>query len=180
MTSKRVLGILTVIAVVAMSATGAQAGHGGVPSALTSFFLCKSISGQAVGERFDIQSNDGAGAGWGATLTGVKIGVATLACSFARLFPSPLAPGTTHKACPPPDQIPDPTCDEINPIPTDADSNPVLARDLKCYAISVGRGQGPQPNYKVTDPLLEPDQIVSGSGFNYLCAPAKFNQIVPQ
>jgi len=62
MTSKRVFGTLAVIALVALSATGAQAGNGGTPSALTSFFVCNSISGddaarrvQALGGRVLVQ-----------------------------------------------------------------------------------------------------------------------------
>src|SRR5262245_33909464 len=78
MTRKLVSGVLTVIVLVALSATGAQAGGGGVPSTLTSFFLCKSISGAAVADRFDIESLDTVtpgGAGWGPALDNVKIGV---------------------------------------------------------------------------------------------------------
>jgi len=179
MTGKRVFEMLAVIALVALSATGAQAGAGGTPSTLTSFFLCKSITGQAVGQRVDIQSTDRAtGAGWGVTLDNVKIGVASLACSFARLFPAGDAPNI---ACDP-TQPPNPLCNEISPIPVDANHEPVKVRDLKCYAISVGRGQPgtPPPSYTVTDGLLGTDTNVNGSGVNYVCAPAQFNQNVGQ
>ncbi len=180
MTSKPVFGILAVIALVALSATGAQAGAGGTPSPLKSFFLCKSITGQAVGNRVDIESTDTVtGAGWGVALDNVKIGVASLACSFARLFP---AGDANHIACDP-TKPPVPGCNEISPIPVDDVSRePIQARDLKCYAISVGRGQpgSPPPNYTVTDGLLGTDTNVSGSGVNYVCAPAQFNQNVGQ
>jgi hypothetical protein len=181
MTGKRVFGMLAVIALVAMSATGAHAGAGGTPSTLTSFFLCKSISGQAVGQRVDIESTDagptGTGAGWGITLDNVKIGVATLACSFARLFP---AGDANHIACDP-TQPPNSLCNEISPIPVDTNGDPVNGRDLKCYAISASRGQNsPQPSYTATDGLLGTDPNVNGSGVNYLCAPARFNQNVGQ
>jgi len=175
MKTKVVRGMLAVIALLGLSATGVEAGFGGKPSALTSFFLCKSISGTAVADRVDIDSTDPAtGAGWGVSLDNVKLGVATLACSFARLFPAGDAP---HIACDP-TQPPNPNCNEIHPIPVDANGEPISVRDLKCYAISVGRGQGPQPNYTATDALLGPDPNVNGSGVNYLCAPAQFQQNV--
>ena len=184
MIRKPVSGMLAVIALVALSATGAQAGAGGVPSALTSFFLCKSISGAAVGDRFDIQSLDTVtpgGAGWGPTLDNVKIGVATLACSFARVFP-PVG-DANHIACDPRFPLPtNPPCNEVSPTPVDANQHPIQARDLKCYAISVGRSTGTpatgQTTYTVTDGLFGTDASVNGTGFNYLCAPAKFNQNV--
>lgn len=174
MTSKRVVGMLSVIALVALSVTGAQAGAGGTPSVLTSFFLCKSISGQAApGDRVDIESNNPNNpndpAGWGISLDNVKVGVATLACSFARLFP---AGNADHIACDP-TQPPNPLCNEKSPIPVDSAGETVKARDLKCYAISVGRGQT-QANYTATDALVGPDATVNGSGINYLCAPAQF------
>jgi len=183
MTSKRIFGMLAVIALVALSATDVQAGAGGFPSPLTSFFLCKSINGPAVGERYDIESLDNfnsVGSGWGPTLNNVKIGAATLACSFARLFP--VNPPEGHIACDPRKPPPEPgapPCNEQSPTPLDAiTQSPVQARDLKCYSISVGRGSGPMPNYTVNDALLGPNQTVSGSGFNMLCGPALFNQIV--
>ena len=180
MTSKRIVGILAVIALLGLPAADAQAGAGGQPSALTSFFLCKSISGPAVGERFDIVSLDNfnsVGSGWGPTLNNVKTGAAHLACSFARLFP--VNPPDGHIACDP-RVLPTPeNCNEKSPTPVDV-QGPIQARDLKCYSISVGRGSGPMPNYTVNDALLGPDQTVSGSGFNVLCGPAQFNEIVNQ
>ena len=172
MTRKLVSGMLAVIALVALSATSAQAGAGGVPSPLTSFFLCKSIGGQAVpGGRVDIDSNNPLDpAGWGISLDNVKLGVATLACSFARLFPAGDAP---HIACDPTQPLSN--CNEISPIPVDSAGDTVKARDLKCYAVSVGRGQT-QANYTATDALVGPDATVNGSGINYLCAPAQFKQ----
>jgi hypothetical protein len=179
MTNKRVFGILAVIALLAVSATGAEAGAGGTPSALTSFFLCKSISGQDAGRRVDVDSTDPAtGSGWGSTLLNVRVGVATLACSFARLYDA----GTRHIACDP-TQPPNPDCTEISPIPVDAQNNPVLARDLKCYAISVSKGQqgNPMPpSYTVNDGLVGIDKNVNGSSMQYICAPATFNQNIPQ
>ena len=76
-----VLGALAVIAILALSATGAQAGGGGVPSPLTSFFVCTAISGNAAGPVVDVQSPV-----FGPDRQGVKIGNATLACAFAQVF----------------------------------------------------------------------------------------------
>jgi len=36
------------------------------------------------------------------------------------------------------------------------------------------------PNYTVNDALLGQGQTVSGAGFNMLCGPAQFNEIVNQ
>jgi hypothetical protein len=162
MTSKRVFGVFVVIALVALSATGAQAGAGGTPSALTSFFVCKSISGEDAARRVDVDSTE-PGSGWGFNLQNVRIGNATLACAFARLFPGG---STQHIPCP------GTGCNEISPQ-TDPSK-----LDLKCYSISVPRGQTgsstPPPSYTVTDGLLGVDQNVTSSSVQYVCAPAGF------
>jgi hypothetical protein len=169
MTSKRVLGVVAVIALVALSATGAQAGAGGTPSPLTSFFLCKGISGEDAGQRFDVDSIE-PGAGWGVSVKNVRIGVATLACAFARLFP---ANSTFHLSCTAPN-IPE-GCNEISPNPSILGLNGL---DLKCYAVSAARGQtgssSPPPSYTVTDGLVGTDPNVTGSSIQYVCAPAQF------
>ncbi len=172
MTSKRVLGVVAVIALVALSATGAQAGAGGTPSPLTSFFLCKGISGEDAAQRVDVDSTE-PGAGWGFSLLNVRIGNATIACAFARLFPA----NSTHVPCLP--NSPPGGCNEISPSPI-IGGNPLNGLDLKCYAISTARGQTgdstPPPSYTVTDGLLGTDPNVTGSSVQYVCAPAQFNQ----
>lgn len=148
MTRKLVSGMLAVIALGALSATGAQAGSGGTPSPLTSFFVCNSINGEDAGRRVNVGSSF-----WNFNPLNVRIGNATLACAFAKLF--------------------DPTTGaEINP-------NPDLSKQqLKCYSISVSkqtRNSAP-PSYRVTDELMGEDPDVAGSSPQYICAPATFIQ----
>jgi hypothetical protein len=148
MTRKRIFGMLTVIALLALSVTGAQAGAGGQPSPLTSFFVCNSISGEDAGRRVNVDSSF-----WNFNPLNVRVGNATLACAFARLFDP-----TTGK--------------EISP-------NPDLSKEqLKCYSISVSRqsGNSPPPSFTVTDQLLGTDPNVTGSSLQYICAPAQFLQ----
>lgn len=148
MRSKLVLGVLVVIGLLALSATGAQAGPGGNPSPLTSFFVCNSISGDDAGLRVDVDSS-----AWGFNPQNVRIGNATLACAFAKLFRA----GT----------------------PTEIEPNPSTTfQQLKCYAISVQRqaGTSPPARFTVTDQLFGVDTDVHGSSIQYICAPASFTQ----
>jgi hypothetical protein len=160
MTSKRILGMLAVIALLTLSATGAQAGSGGFPSALTSFFVCNSITGDDVAQRVDVDSSS-----WNFNPQNVRIGNATLMCVFAKLFPG----GSTHIPCP------GNGCNEINPNPGQA----LEKQNLKCYSISVPRGQTgntPPPSYTVTDQLFGTDTNITGSSIQYICAPASLLQ----
>jgi hypothetical protein len=149
MTSKRVLEVVAVIALVALSATGAQAGGGGMPSALTGFFVCKSINGDDVGQRVDIDSTD-PGAGWGFKLPGVRIGNAILGCAFTKLF----LPGSK----------------EISPNPINS------FEQLKCYSVSVPRSQTgtPSPSYTVTDSMFPGGTGATSGSVTLVCAPASF------
>lgn len=150
MTRTRVSRMLAVIALVALSATAAQAGSGGTPSPLTSFFVCNSISGEDAGRRVNVDSSF-----WNLNPLNVRIGNATLACAFAKLF--------DHT-----------TGAEINP-------NPDLSKQqLKCYSISVARqtGSSRPKSFTVTDQLLGTDPHVNGSSLQYICAPASFIQNV--
>ncbi len=172
MTSKCVLGMIAVMGLLTLSATAAQAGSGGTPSALTSFFVCKTINGDDAARNVDVEAfNTDASnpAGWGFTLQGVRIGNATLACAFAKLF-LPAPPGQ-----------PVGSTDEIPPqIQT-----PGTFKDLKCYSVSVPKSQvqtGTPPSYKVTDNLFPDvgagvgvDPSVAGSAVTYICAPATFS-----
>jgi hypothetical protein len=158
MTSKRILGMFAVIALVALPATGAQAGSGGMPSPLTGFFLCKSINGDDAARRVNADSTD-PGAGWGFTLPGVRIGNAILGCAFTKLF----NPATGK---------------EISPNPT------ALFDQLKCYSVSVPRSATgtPSPTYTVTDnlfPGVDPnfpgvDPNVTSGSVTLICAPSSF------
>jgi hypothetical protein len=152
MTSKRVLEVVgVVVAVVALSATGAQAGAGGTPSAATGFLVCKSINGNDASRRVDVDSTD-PGAGWGFKLPGVRIGNAILGCAFTKLF----VPGTTTA---------------ISPNPNSS------FEQQKCYSVSVPRSAtgSPSPSYTATDNLFPGgvDDVSSGS-VTLICAPASF------
>jgi len=173
MRRKFVFKALAVIGLLTLSATGAQAGSGGSPSPLTSFFVCKSINGAGpnLPGGVDVDSNNAAG--WGFILNNVQIGNATLACAFAKLFPGGSAqqPGG-HIACTP--LNPPANCNEIPPDPQLSMTN------LKCYSIQVGKGQlGSPPRYTTFDQLLGQDSNVAGSSLQYICAPAQFLQNLP-
>ena len=144
MKSKVVLGVLVAIGIFALSATAAQAGSGGFPSPLTSFFVCHGINGDDPGQVVDVQSSF-----FGLNPQSVRIGNATLACAFARLFRA----GT-----------------EIKPNPSDTHAQ------LKCYTLSVPRqpGTSPPTRYSVTDELLGVDADVQAFQLQYICAPASF------
>jgi hypothetical protein len=139
-----VWGALAVIAIIALSATGARAGGGGVPSPLTSFFVCNAISGNATGPVVDVESPV-----FGPDRQGVKIGNATLACAFARLFQGGA---------------------EINP-------NPSLNEQLKCYSVSLPKATGgtPPTRYNTDDELVGTDSVKS-TNIQFICAPASFTQ----
>ena len=157
MKGKVVLGMLAMIGILALSATGAQAGSGSMPSPLTSFFVCHSINGDDPGKVLDLQSPV-----FGPNRQSVRIGNGTLACAWAKLFP----PGKTLPA------------DEISPNPFSTLSQ------LKCYNVSVSRktsttGQIPT-RYSATDVLfgdltvLGTENDIQVSELRYICGPADF------
>jgi len=85
---KAVLGVLALIGILALSATAAQAGNGGLPSALTSFFACYSItntkdSGQVVDFDNDLVTNSPIGV---PDRKGVRIGSGSLACTMVKML----------------------------------------------------------------------------------------------
>jgi hypothetical protein len=152
MTRKRVIGMLAVLALLALPGTGAQAGSGGSPSPLTGFFVCRSINGDDAAQRVDADSTD-PGAGWGFKLPGIRIGNAILGCAFSKLFSA----GTTK---------------EISPNPN------TLFQQLKCYSVSVPRSQTgtPSPSYTEFDNLFPGgvDMNVTSGSVTLICAPASF------
>jgi hypothetical protein len=186
MNRKVLSGVLAGIGMLALSTTAAQAGSGGTPTPLTSFFVCRTINGDDPARSVDVEafSTDPNNlAGWNFTLRGVRLGGATLACAFANLFP-PAPPnhpvGSTTAIDP---QILDP-----------ATHQPITKyKDLKCYSVSVPRSQtldpltgtpltGTPPSYTVTDNLFPNagvgvgvDPRVTGSAVTYICAPALFS-----
>ena len=86
--------VLAGIGMLALSTTAAQAGSGGTPSPLTSFFVCRTINGDDPARSVDVEAfntDPSNPAGWNFTLRGIRLGGATLACAFANLFlPAPL------------------------------------------------------------------------------------------
>lgn len=148
--SRVVLGVLAVIGFLALSTTVAQAGAGGTPSPLTSFFVCNSINGDAAGQVVDVESNL-----FGPGQQSVTIGNGTLACAFTRLF----RPGTN-----PPE--------EISPASGAGDEQ------LKCYSVAVAKktstpGQKPL-RYGATDALVGTEEDIQASEIRYICGPAGF------
>jgi hypothetical protein len=149
---KVVSGVLAVAVTLALSAAMAHAGAGGIPSALTSFFVCHGIHGDQVGQNFDVESPVFGPTDAGSPiLQGIKLGKATLACAFARLFPS----GSTE------------------PI------EPGEGPELKCYQITATRKVKVKPptQYLAFDALAgEEGETVSvpASNLQYLCAPSIF------
>jgi len=149
--SRVVLSVLAVIGILALSATGAQAGPGGSPSPLTSFFVCHGINnGDASGAVVDVDSSF-----FGANPLRVKIGSGILACAFAKLF----NPVTNTEIDP----------NLVAPLPGQKEQ-------LKCYAFSASRrpSSGPPTRYDVTDTLVGTDTDVQAERLQYICGPATF------
>jgi hypothetical protein len=155
MKSKVVLGMLTVIGMLALSTTVAHAGGGGgVPFALTSFFVCNSINGDDAGLVVDI-----AIPGIGPIRKGVRIGSGALACAVAKLFPA----GSP----------------QINENEIQPNAEGVPNQQLKCYTVTVSpRNSGsPPPSYTAFDQFFPPPQGEAGvqdGGIQFICAPAGF------
>src|SRR5215813_3855770 len=163
-------GVLAGIGMLALSTTTAQAGSGGgVPTALTSFFVCRTINGDAPGRSVDVEarSTDPTNqAGWNFLARGVRLGNATLACAFAKLFQPPTPPQLPFD----PNLVLDPQVldNQVPPQPI------TKYKDLKCYAISLAKSQmldpitgapltGTPPSYTVDDTLF-PIPSPSGVG----------------
>ena len=149
MKTRIVVGVLAVLSILALSITGAEAGAGGFPSPLTSFFVCQAINGDAAGRTVDITVA-------GVTLTNIKLGNGTLACQFAQLFLPNTAPNPAT---------------EISP-------NPAGTRgSLKCYAISVPRkGTKGAPTLFNFEDAFGVEEDVQGTQIQYVCAPSSITQ----
>src|SRR5262245_27381167 len=118
-----VWGVLAGIGLVALSTTVAQASDGGMPFALTSFFVCNSINGDDAEQVVDSEIP-----GIGPIRKGVRIGNGVLGCAVAKLLDSV-------------------TKTEIQPNPSGN------LQQFKCYSVTVSpRNSGsPPPSYSVTD-----------------------------
>ena len=128
MKSKFVVRVLAAFGILALSAATAQAGDGGKPSALTSFFVCHSINSSSPGKTVDVQSPV-----FGPDRQSVKIGNGSLACAWAKLFTNGNLGVATEEVVPNPDA----TLDQ-----------------LKCYTISVARNTSGPGRYNATDALF--------------------------
>lgn len=173
MKSRVVLAVLAVMGILTLTATAAQAGLGGQPFPLTSFFVCQGISGQASGANVDVANSP-----LGVNPQNVTVGKGLLACVVAKLFPggSALPGGPGHIACTSFNPRVPPACNEIEPNPNNSASD-----GLKCYAVS-----GPKPitapisnTFDITDDLFPgedgKEEGVPATKFQYVCSPALFN-----
>ena len=135
MKCKAVPGLLALIVTLALSATAAQAGDGGVPSALTSFFACYSINGKDSGQTVDLE-NAAESPIAVPNREGVRIGSGSLACTIIRmLVPSKAQP--QFKAEPDPTQEP-------------------AFNAIKCYTVTSPGGtlfSGPSGRFSFTDTI---------------------------
>ena len=144
MKSKWFLRVLATSGILALAATPAQAGSGGTPSALSGFFVCHGISGDAAGTVVEVQPTV-----FGAPLAKVTIGNGTLACAFAKLFrggqeiqPNP-NPGSELKC--------------YNVSVSRKDSSP-----------------GTPSSYGAIDSFGSESGIQAQTGIRYICGPAGF------
>jgi hypothetical protein len=149
MKSKFVLRVLAVSGILALSATVAQAGDGGRPFAIGSFFLCQGINASAPPNTVvNVESY------FGAKLEQIKIGNGVLACVVAKLK--------------------DLKGVEIIPIPTGSTTQ----EGLKCYGFSNARksstATGVPDRYTITDSFGQDPDVQASQVAQYVCAPANF------
>jgi hypothetical protein len=169
MKGKFVSGILAVTGLLALSSTVAQAGGGGIPSALTSFFVCHPINGANLGVPVDVYSDE-TGSPTTPTRKNVTIGQAVLACAQALLWPA----GTQNPVA----------GTDISP---DVPGNPSLF-EMKCYSTSGGDAVQTQPGPQKTgqsttvdiqDGLFPGHHELGASAFpsvQLICAPASITR----
>jgi hypothetical protein len=153
MKSRVVLSVLAVIGILALSATTAQAGSGGNPFPINSFFVCHPINADAPAPAVAV---DVEGSQFGTNPQNVTIGQGILACVIAKLFNA----GTGN---------------EIDPNP-----GSVNQEGLKCYSFSSSRQSrkqltpGVPETYTVTDAFGTDLDVQAGQLGQYICAPANF------
>jgi len=171
MRRKVVSGVLAVIGILALSAGAAQAGSGGVPFPLTSFFVCNGINGDAPDQVVGFKGSVGSSVdivipGIGPFRSNVRLGNGALACAVAKLFVS----GTN---------------DEIQPNNLLGTNN----KQLVCYNVSVStrnsapNSGSPHPSYSIinqffpaTDTGAATETGVQDNGIQFICAPSKVSQ----
>jgi len=185
-TYKAVLGVLALIGTLGLSSTAAQAGNGGLPSVLTSFFACYSIintkdSEQTVDLQSSLQNESPIGV---PDRKNVRIGSASLACTIIRML-VPSNAKTQFLAEPNPNH------------PNDEGFN-----GMKCYSVTGPGGtlfQGPSGTFNFEDTIwgslgtlvtlpttpptpgpapgsLDTETGITISQLKYICGPAKITQ----
>jgi hypothetical protein len=196
MKCKAIPGLLALIVTLVLSATAAQAGNGGLPSALTSFFACYSITNtKDSGQTVDIESADQVGSPIGVPdRKNVRIGSGSLACTLIRMLvpPSATNPMTQFLAEPNPNH------------PDDEGFN-----GIKCYSVTGPGGtlfSGPSGTFNFEDTIwgnlgtlvelppppdsppgtpptpgpfpgsLDTEKGITISQLKYICGPAKITQ----
>jgi hypothetical protein len=169
--------MLALIGTLALSATVAQAGSGGRPSALTSFFACYTIDGHDSGQVVDVDVTEQSPIA-SPDRIGVRVGAGTLACGLIKLFVR--QPNVT-----------DPVL--VEPDPNAVDENTSSGFNaIKCYSVTTPKGTsfpGPSGAVSIIDALfghlgtltgtategtLGEEKPVNFSQFKYICGPAKF------
>ena len=172
-----VSGVLAVMGILALSAGAAQAGSGGKPFPLTSFFVCNGINGDSPNQVVGSIDN-GVGVpptlipgssvdivipGIGPLRNNVRIGNGSIACAVAQLFVSGfVAPDGTTKA-------------EILPNNSGGTNN----KQLVCYNVSVSTRNSAQssgaghPTYSIINQFFpDKDTGVQDNGIQFICAPS--------
>jgi hypothetical protein len=146
MKSRVVLGGLAVIGIFTLSATVAEAGGGGTPSPINTFFVCHGITGDDPGLTVTVESDV-----FLESRPNARIGNSTLACAVAKLFRQ----GETTAITPAQDVHRELKCYNIS-----------VSRQ--------GLGS-PPPRYDITDELIGLELNVPVSSLQYICAPASLN-----
>lgn len=179
MKCKVALALLASIATFALSQTAAQAGNGGLPSALTSFFACYSISGKDSGQTVDLQNADESPVAV-PDRKNVRIGSASLTCTIIRM----LVPANAR------------TQFLAEPNPTQEQA----FNAIKCYSVTGPGGTlfpGPAGRFNFTDTIwgtpgtlvtlpdgssgpspgsLDTERGLTISQLKYICGPAIIGQ----
>ena len=153
MKRKAVLGVLALVGTLALSATVGQAGSGGFVSPLTSFFECHSINGDDPGLTVDMQSPV-----FGPDRRGIRIGNATLACTWTKLF----RPGANFATDP-----------GLDPNPPNGTGG---LNVLKCYTVSTAKQPATKTRYTIQDELVGMETNIQASEVRLICAPSNLTQ----
>jgi hypothetical protein len=169
---KVVWGALALIGTLVLSATAAQAGSGGLPSALTSFFACYSLTNtKDSGQTVDLQNADESPIAV-PNRNNVRIGNGSLACTIIRMLDSK----TQALAEPDPTQL------------------TTAFNGIKCYSVTSPGGSlfaGPSGTFTFTDTIwgtlgtlpdggspggVDTEMGVAISQLKYICGPAIIGQ----